>query len=116
MKISENEALSRRSEQPNWVAAMDLQDADFPTSYAASMHWSLTQFTPATNNIAPVSGLERWDSCPASHAFLYDVILYINLVYTWYLYVIIYLYIYIFKNMCLMKSYIDDMMHDTCLV
>ena len=26
---------------------------------AISLHWSLTQFTPATNNIGPVNSLER---------------------------------------------------------
>ena len=86
----------------SWIDEMQLDTTDFSESYAASLHWSLTQFTPATNNIAPVSGLERWDSCPASHAFLYDVILYINLVYTWYLYVIIYLYIYIYLRICVL--------------
>ncbi|CAK9113850.1 Serine/threonine-protein kinase pelle, partial [Durusdinium trenchii] len=34
--------------------------ASFADAYAASMHWALTQFTPATNNIAPISGLERF--------------------------------------------------------
>ena len=28
-------------------------------SYVAAMHWSLTQFTPATNPIAPENGWER---------------------------------------------------------
>lgn len=51
---------SMRAEDDNWVASMGLERAGFGTSYAASMHWALTQFTPATTNIAPVSGLERW--------------------------------------------------------
>ena len=96
MKISENEALSRRSEQPNWVAAMDLQDADFPTSYAASMHWSLTQFTPATNNIAPVSGLERWAKDVARFDIAYDVILYINLFSIYMVFICNYIFVYIY--------------------
>ena len=28
-------------------------------SYAVSIHWALTQFTPATNNVAPVTVAER---------------------------------------------------------
>ena len=53
---------SMSSGSDNWVTAMGLEEAGFGHSYAASMHWSLTQFTPATNNIAPVSGLERFFS------------------------------------------------------
>ena len=29
-------------------------------AYVASLHWSLTQFTPSTNNVAPANSLERW--------------------------------------------------------
>ena len=28
-------------------------------AYAVSIHWALTQFTPATNNVAPVTVAER---------------------------------------------------------
>ncbi|CAK9058292.1 unnamed protein product [Durusdinium trenchii] len=28
-------------------------------AYVASLHWSLTQFTPSTNNVAPTNSLER---------------------------------------------------------
>lgn len=28
--------------------------------YACALHWSLTQFTPATQNLTPVSSEERW--------------------------------------------------------
>ncbi|CAE7292067.1 Kcnh7 [Symbiodinium sp. CCMP2592] len=34
--------------------------AGFADNYAASMHWALTQFTPATNNIAPYNAAERF--------------------------------------------------------
>jgi len=39
--------------------APDPRQANFFESYAASIHWSMTQFTPATTNIAPANGIER---------------------------------------------------------
>eukprot|EP00913_Durusdinium_trenchii_P008437 g7923.t1 len=50
------------SDGESWVSVMGLkpEEASFADAYAASMHWALTQFTPATNNIAPISGLERF--------------------------------------------------------
>ncbi|CAJ1386437.1 unnamed protein product [Effrenium voratum] len=41
---------------------MDMEEASFGEVYVASVHWALTQFTPATNNIAPGNGLERFFS------------------------------------------------------
>jgi len=35
------------------------QDMDTAHAYAAALHWSLTQFTPATQNLAPISFNER---------------------------------------------------------
>jgi hypothetical protein len=43
---------------PPWPAP-DPRQANFFESYAASIHWSMTQFTPATTNIAPANGIER---------------------------------------------------------
>ena len=48
----------------SWLLRSELLDADgasgsFPEAYAASIHWALTQFTPATNNIAPDNAVER---------------------------------------------------------
>lgn len=43
----------------SWIDEMQLDTTDFSESYAASLHWSLTQFTPATNNINPESASER---------------------------------------------------------
>ncbi|CAJ1362013.1 unnamed protein product [Effrenium voratum] len=45
-----------------WVMLMDMEEASFGEVYVASVHWALTQFTPATNNIAPGNGLERFFS------------------------------------------------------
>jgi len=44
---------------PTWVEAMELHDANLQERYIVSLHWSLTQFTPATNNVGPRNGLER---------------------------------------------------------
>eukprot|EP00927_Polykrikos_kofoidii_P010275 TRINITY_DN14348_c0_g2_i2.p1 TRINITY_DN14348_c0_g2~~TRINITY_DN14348_c0_g2_i2.p1 ORF type:complete len:873 (-),score=85.50 TRINITY_DN14348_c0_g2_i2:408-2807(-) len=44
---------------PSWLRAHDLVGADFLRCYAVSLHWSLTQFTPSTQNVAPQSTLER---------------------------------------------------------
>lgn len=43
----------------SWLIEGQIQDAPFAQVYAASLHWALTQFTPATNNIAPDNALER---------------------------------------------------------
>lgn len=42
-----------------WLAQVDTGRVDVYDLYVASLHWSLTQFTPSTNNIAPANGLER---------------------------------------------------------
>ncbi|CAJ1350496.1 unnamed protein product [Effrenium voratum] len=42
-----------------WIVAANLSDATFLELYLSSLHWSLTQFSPATNNIAPQNVLER---------------------------------------------------------
>ena len=31
-------------------------------AYVASLHWSLTQFTPSTNNVAPANSWERLEN------------------------------------------------------
>lgn len=43
----------------SWLIRAELEEANFFESYAASIHWSMTQFTPATTNIAPANGIER---------------------------------------------------------
>ncbi|CAE7364080.1 eag [Symbiodinium natans] len=43
----------------SWLTVADMQEATFAEGYITAMHWSLTQFTPATNNIAPANYLER---------------------------------------------------------
>ncbi|CAJ1342687.1 unnamed protein product [Effrenium voratum] len=43
----------------NWLSRMELETSSFSESYVASLHWSLTQFTPATNNVAPANAEER---------------------------------------------------------
>jgi len=39
---------------------MALEEDNFAEAYGASLHWALTQFTPATNDIAPDNALERF--------------------------------------------------------
>mmetsp|Transcript_29091 Transcript_29091/g.67469 ORF Transcript_29091/g.67469 Transcript_29091/m.67469 type:complete len:721 (+) Transcript_29091:36-2198(+) len=46
----------------SWIIQSEMENADFAEAYAASIHWALTQFTPATNNIAPDNALERFFS------------------------------------------------------
>ena len=46
----------------SWIMQSDIQMAGFAEAYAASIHWALTQFTPATNNIAPGNAVERQGS------------------------------------------------------
>ncbi|CAE7496928.1 unnamed protein product [Symbiodinium natans] len=43
----------------NWLVEYDVQDTNFWDVYAISLHWSLTQFTPATNNIGATNSIER---------------------------------------------------------
>lgn len=48
---------------------------NFAEAYGASLHWALTQFTPATNDIAPdnATGQERNHSKPATVFFVFQV-------------------------------------------
>eukprot|EP00933_Yihiella_yeosuensis_P050065 TRINITY_DN47831_c0_g1_i1.p1 TRINITY_DN47831_c0_g1~~TRINITY_DN47831_c0_g1_i1.p1 ORF type:complete len:724 (+),score=94.89 TRINITY_DN47831_c0_g1_i1:35-2206(+) len=43
----------------NWLQKVDLQDAKIAELYVTSLHWTLTQFAPATNNVAPTNAMER---------------------------------------------------------
>lgn len=45
----------------SWILQAEI-GSEFTEAYAASIHWALTQFTPATNNIAPDNALERFFS------------------------------------------------------
>jgi len=42
-----------------WVYAFGLEEEPFGTRYVIALHWALTQFSPATNNIAPACAEER---------------------------------------------------------
>lgn len=42
-----------------WVSAYNLETSGGPTRYFAALHWSLTQFTPASMNIVPQNLSER---------------------------------------------------------
>eukprot|EP00435_Cladocopium_sp_Y103_P061268 s105_g22.t3 len=44
---------------PNWLDTYTDEDYGFWDTYAISLHWSLTQFTPSTNNVGPISVPER---------------------------------------------------------
>eukprot|EP00930_Biecheleria_cincta_P043090 TRINITY_DN29623_c0_g1_i1.p1 TRINITY_DN29623_c0_g1~~TRINITY_DN29623_c0_g1_i1.p1 ORF type:complete len:769 (-),score=103.14 TRINITY_DN29623_c0_g1_i1:139-2445(-) len=55
----------------NWIDRSEAADESRFMLYVSSLHWSLTQFSPATNNIAPVSGAERvFATCTAIFAFV----------------------------------------------
>ncbi|CAK9008573.1 unnamed protein product [Durusdinium trenchii] len=43
----------------NWILLSDLEGFPFAEVYISAMHWSLTQFMPATNNIGPDNVWER---------------------------------------------------------
>ncbi|CAK9018115.1 Potassium voltage-gated channel subfamily H member 5 (Ether-a-go-go potassium channel 2) (rEAG2) (Voltage-gated potassium channel subunit Kv10.2) [Durusdinium trenchii] len=45
--------------ESNWLKRMELEEVGMFEAYVASLHWSLTQFTPSTNNVAPTNSLER---------------------------------------------------------
>ncbi|CAE7202391.1 AMY1.4 [Symbiodinium natans] len=51
--------LGSWTEERSWIVRMEMQEADFLDYYATSIHWALTQFTPATNNVAPENAFER---------------------------------------------------------
>ncbi|CAE7518852.1 KCNH7 [Symbiodinium microadriaticum] len=46
----------------SWLEQAELlgDEVGFADRYAVSLHWTLTQFTPATNNVAPDNALERF--------------------------------------------------------
>ncbi|CAJ1402802.1 unnamed protein product [Effrenium voratum] len=44
----------------SWLVRSQMDQAGFAEAYAVSIHWTLTQFTPATNNVAPDNALERF--------------------------------------------------------
>lgn len=52
-------SVGARGAQNSWIENFNLQEAGIFESYIISLHWSLTQFTPSTNNIAPANEVER---------------------------------------------------------
>lgn len=46
-------------DEKTWLNVYNLEDGTPGYRYACALHWSLTQFTPATNNIAPENFRER---------------------------------------------------------
>ncbi|CAE7222718.1 KCNH6, partial [Symbiodinium pilosum] len=52
-------ALLFEEQSLTWLVLADLDQVPFTTQYLSALHWSLTQFMPATNNIAPNSATER---------------------------------------------------------
>lgn len=54
---------SSSSRQDTWVRMLGLENAKDFDKYFYSLHWSLTQFTPSTTDIAPVNGMERFFAC-----------------------------------------------------
>eukprot|EP00929_Paragymnodinium_shiwhaense_P004414 TRINITY_DN10532_c0_g1_i3.p1 TRINITY_DN10532_c0_g1~~TRINITY_DN10532_c0_g1_i3.p1 ORF type:complete len:779 (-),score=148.37 TRINITY_DN10532_c0_g1_i3:109-2445(-) len=52
-------AAGQASEPVSWVDVLDAEGRGIPYRYATSLHWSLTQFTPAAMEVAPRSTLER---------------------------------------------------------
>lgn len=49
-----------RLRDSNWLERSDVDESDSWAAYIAAMHWSLTQFTPSTNPIAPANTWERF--------------------------------------------------------
>lgn len=47
------------SEANGWVSFFDLHSEPVEYRYLTSLHWALTQFTPATQDIKPCNSLER---------------------------------------------------------
>jgi len=47
------------SSKSSWVTVFDMVDEPGSYKYATSLHWSLTQCTPATNDITPTNEVER---------------------------------------------------------
>eukprot|EP00930_Biecheleria_cincta_P048228 TRINITY_DN33580_c0_g1_i1.p1 TRINITY_DN33580_c0_g1~~TRINITY_DN33580_c0_g1_i1.p1 ORF type:complete len:890 (-),score=121.58 TRINITY_DN33580_c0_g1_i1:85-2754(-) len=45
--------------EDNWITSFDVIDKSFEYRYLTSMHWSVTQFTPAGMEISPRSTAER---------------------------------------------------------
>merc|ERR1712227_273780 len=43
----------------NWVRRYGFEDSTIRMKYAVALHWSLTQFTPASMDVQPVSLEER---------------------------------------------------------
>eukprot|EP00930_Biecheleria_cincta_P020762 TRINITY_DN15541_c0_g1_i1.p1 TRINITY_DN15541_c0_g1~~TRINITY_DN15541_c0_g1_i1.p1 ORF type:complete len:733 (+),score=80.39 TRINITY_DN15541_c0_g1_i1:32-2230(+) len=43
----------------SWIERARLPDESFAEVYIAALHWSITQFMPATNSIGPDNGIER---------------------------------------------------------
>ncbi|CAK0835196.1 unnamed protein product [Prorocentrum cordatum] len=43
----------------NWVEGVGLELGWHVHCYVVAFHWSITQFTPATNNVVPVNAVER---------------------------------------------------------
>jgi len=56
-------AISIFSGKDGWVEAYIEPSASFGFSYLVSLHWALTQFSPATNNISPQTEEERAFAC-----------------------------------------------------
>eukprot|EP00930_Biecheleria_cincta_P099341 TRINITY_DN9097_c0_g2_i1.p1 TRINITY_DN9097_c0_g2~~TRINITY_DN9097_c0_g2_i1.p1 ORF type:complete len:752 (-),score=105.52 TRINITY_DN9097_c0_g2_i1:109-2334(-) len=48
--------LGRRS----WIQKANLEFASISEIYITALHWSTTQFMPATNDISPANGIERF--------------------------------------------------------
>lgn len=45
--------------EQTWVYVFGIKNADVASQYLVSFHWALTQFAPATNNVAPQNAVER---------------------------------------------------------
>eukprot|EP00439_Symbiodinium_sp_Y106_P080098 s234_g18.t2 len=59
------------NQDDTWVTVFGVKNAGLQEQYLTSFHWSLTQFAPATNNIAPQNWIERaFASCIVIYAFV----------------------------------------------
>merc|ERR1719188_1599473 len=49
----------KESGHPNWIDEYNVWDRSFGYRYTTALHWSLTQFTPASINMQPTNEGER---------------------------------------------------------
>eukprot|EP00927_Polykrikos_kofoidii_P086650 TRINITY_DN9776_c0_g1_i3.p1 TRINITY_DN9776_c0_g1~~TRINITY_DN9776_c0_g1_i3.p1 ORF type:complete len:1041 (-),score=175.63 TRINITY_DN9776_c0_g1_i3:159-3170(-) len=52
-------AFSQNETPEDYIGSIDADDIDFVYAYATALHWSFTQFTPASMEVFPLNSYER---------------------------------------------------------